>query len=492
MTLLRGHSLSRKLTALNLVVTGAALVLACLGFLAYDLVTFRDNQVAGRSAQAQIVGANSISAIVFNDPQSAQRTLAALESSQYVREAGIITPEGHLFARYLRAGATPMSVLPQLPPGAIETHWFRHNEFVLVRAITLQGKTVGSVYIRASLRQITQRVERYAIIAGVVLLLCLLAALAVTSLFGRAVAQPITRLAEAARSVSQDRNYAVRVTPGVDRDEVAILIEAFNDMLAQISVRDAALERARSELERRVEERTAQLVAANKELEAFSYTVSHDLRGPLEIISTIAYILEKDYAASLESKGQEFLHDAQAAAKRMSDLIDQLLTLSRVATSDMRREKVDLSSLARELAKEFARREPQRQVELVVRDGAVVEGDPTLLRVVMENLLGNAWKYTSGQAHAHIEFGWTEGDGRVYFVRDNGAGFDPEAASRLFQPFQRLHSAAEFPGTGVGLATVQRIVSRSGGRIWAEAAVGQGATFYFTWHEKESKSAVAS
>jgi len=275
------------------------------------------------------------------------------------------------------------------------------------------------------------------------------------------------------------------VTPGVDRDEVAVLIEAFNDMLAQISVRDAALQKARDELEGRVEERTAQLVAANKELEAFSYTVSHDLRGPLDIISTISYILEQDHAGSLNAKGKEFIHDAQAAAKRMSELIDELLTLSRVATSEMRQETVDLSALAREVAEELQQREPHRQVELLIREGAVVEGDPTLLRVVMGNLLSNAWKYTSYQRHARIEFGWSQEDGRrVYFVKDNGAGFDSASAVRLFQPFQRLHSTADFPGTGVGLATVQRIVSRNDGRIWAEAAVDEGATFYFTWHER--------
>ena len=493
MKLLSGPSISRKLISLNMLVTGAALLLACLGFLAYDLVTFRDNQIAGRSAQAQIIGANSVSAIVFNDQQSAERTLAALQSSPNLREAGILTPDGHLFARYLRPGIQPLSALPQLPAGMIEAHWYTRDQFVLVRAITLEGKTVGSVYIRASLRQLTQRVERYAVIAVLVWVLCLLAALAVSSFFGRAVAEPITRLAEVARLVSRDRNYAIRVTPGADRDEVAVLVEAFNDMLAQISVRDSALQKARDELEQRVEERTAQLVAANKELEAFSYTVSHDLRGPLEIISTIGYILEKDYGKNLDAKAQEFLRDAQAAAERMSELIDRLLTLSRVATSAMHQERVDLSALARQVAAELERRQPQRQVELVIQDGAVVEGDPTLLRVVLDNLLGNAWKYSSGQPRAHVEFGWVEQDGRrVYFVKDNGAGFDPAAATRLFQPFQRLHSTADFPGSGVGLATVQRIVARNGGRIWAESAVGQGATFYFTWHETAGQTRAAS
>jgi signal transduction histidine kinase len=485
MRLLSTASISRKLIGLNVLVTAAALLLACLGFLAYDLVTFRDNLVARLSAQAQIIGSNSVSALVLNDPRSAEKTLAALGSLPDIRAAGILTPDGRLFARFLHPGAQPMAALPQLPAGVSEAHWFSRDQLVLVHAITLQGKTVGSVYLRADLREINYRVKHYAAIAAIVLLLCLLAALAVSSVFGRAVAQPIKRLAEVARSVSRDKNYSIRVRSTGDRDEVAFLIEAFNDMLAQISARDAALQQARDELEQRVQERTTQLVAANKELEAFSYTVSHDLRGPLEIVSTITYVLEKDYAGKLDAKGREFLADMQAAAKRMSDLINQLLTLSRVATSEMQQETVNLSALARQVAGEFERRTPQRQVEFVVGEGAVVEGDPTLLRVVIDNLMNNAWKYTSSQQRARIEFGWNQQDDhRVYFVKDNGAGFDPASATRLFQPFQRLHSAADFPGTGVGLATVQRIVSRNGGRIWAEAALGQGATFYFTWHER--------
>jgi signal transduction histidine kinase len=409
-----------------------------------------------------------------------------------IRAAGILTADGRPFAQFLRAGARPMAVLPQLPAGADEAHWFTGDQVVLIHAITLQGTTVGSVYLRSDLRGMNQRVKHYAAIAAGVLLLCLLAALAVSSLFGRAVAAPIKRLAEVARSVSRDRNYSIRVRSTGDRDEVAVLIEAFNNMLAQISARDAALQQARDELEQRIQERTTQLVAANKELEAFSYTVSHDLRGPLEIISTISYILEKDYAGKLDARGQEFLTDLRAAAKRMSDLIDQLLTLSRIATSEMQEETVDLSALARQVAGEFERHTPQRQVEFVVGEDAVVEGDPTLLRVVMDNLMSNAWKFTSSQQHARIEFGWNQQDDhRVYFVKDNGAGFDPASATRLFQPFQRLHSAGDFPGTGVGLATVQRIVSRNGGRIWAEAAVGQGATFYFTWHERKGEPRAA-
>jgi signal transduction histidine kinase len=487
MRLLSRSSISRKLTGLNMLVTGAALLLACLGFLAYDLFTFRNNLVASLSAQAQIIGFNSVSALVFNDPQSAEKTLAALENLPNIRSAGILTADGRPFAQFVRPGAQPMADLPLLPAGAGEVYRFSRNQLVLVHAITLQDQRVGSVYIRSDLREMSRRVKRYAVIAATVLLLCLLAALAVSAVFGRRVVKPITGLADVARSVSRDRNYSIRAAPTGDRDEVAVLIEAFNDMLAQIAQRDAALQQARDELEQRVQERTTQLVAANKELEAFSYSVSHDLRGPLEIISSITYILQEDYAAKLDAEGREFIRDAQVAGRRMSELIDQLLLLSRATTSEMRQETVDLSALARSVAEQLKRHDPQRQAEFAIREDAVVTGDSTLLRVVIDNLLGNAWKYTSSRTRARIEFGWCEESGeRVYFVKDNGVGFDPASAARLFQPFHRLHTAADFPGTGIGLATVQRIIRRNGGRIWAQSAVGQGAAFYFTWQEGKS------
>ena len=235
------------------------------------------------------------------------------------------------------------------------------------------------------------------------------------------------------------------------------------------------------QLEQRVQRRTAQLNAFNRELEAFSYSVSHDLRAPLRSIDGFSKILLEDYADELDEEGNDYLKRVRAASQRMGQLIDDLLDLSRMTRSEMRRESVDLSDLAKSFAEELKRSQPERRVEFLIEGGLLVEGDKSLLRVVLENLLRNAWKFTGKQTHARIEFGASEQeDKRAYFVRDNGAGFDMAYADKLFGAFQRLHGGNEFEGTGIGLATVQRIIHRHGGRVWAEGRVGYGATFYFT------------
>lgn len=474
------NSITRKLTWMNLLVSGTALVIACATFLAYDLLTFRRDLVRTLSAQAQIVGLNSVSAIVFNDPASAEQTLSALRSSPNIRSATVQTPDGRTFASYIRRA--PAQALSPLPPGQLEAHWFRDDEVVLARAILFSDKPLGTVYIVSNLGELNRRVVQYTLIAGLVLGLSLIVAFVVSGTFRRSIAQPVIELAQVAQTVSSERNYALRAPPPLrDDDELAVLVRSFNEMLAQIELRDDALRQARDQLELRVQQRTQELVAANKELEAFSYTVSHDLRGPIDVINGMLQILEQQYGATLDANAKEYLRHVRDGARRMSDLTSDLLELSRVTTSVMHREPVNLSSLAQTVTDELRHAEPQRQVRMQIAPGAMAQGDARLLRIVLENLLRNAWKFTAGKADACIEFGFTQDGRHVFFVRDNGVGFDADDAGRLFQPFQRLHSSAEFPGTGVGLATVRRIIERHDGKVWAEARPGAGATFFFSF-----------
>lgn len=238
----------------------------------------------------------------------------------------------------------------------------------------------------------------------------------------------------------------------------------------------------REHLEELVAMRTTELETVNKELESFSYSVSHDLRSPLRAIDGFSQTLLEEYADKLDPDGQQYLDRVRNAAQRMGVLIDDMLKLSRVTRCEIKREVVDFSALGLQVIEELQKHEPQRRVEVTVMPGMTVKGDRSLLQIVLENLLGNAWKYTGGVQTASIEFGSEMLDNEtVYFVQDNGIGFDMQYANKLFTPFHRLHSSGEFPGTGIGLATVARIIARHKGRIWAEAAPDQGARFRFTF-----------
>jgi light-regulated signal transduction histidine kinase (bacteriophytochrome) len=228
--------------------------------------------------------------------------------------------------------------------------------------------------------------------------------------------------------------------------------------------------------------------AANRELEAFSYSVAHDLRAPLRGMNGFAQLLLDTYSDKLDADGQDWLHEILLNAKKMADLIDALLSLARVTRSDLKLERTDLSAIGREVTAQLAAAAPERTVAVEVQDDLHAVVDPRLARVLLTNLLGNAWKFTSKVPAARIELGATQREGTpTFFVRDNGAGFDMAYAAKMFAPFQRLHTVTEFPGTGIGLATVQRILQRHGGRIWAEGALDRGAAFYFTFTRTSGK-----
>jgi light-regulated signal transduction histidine kinase (bacteriophytochrome) len=252
-----------------------------------------------------------------------------------------------------------------------------------------------------------------------------------------------------------------------------------------------ALERKRTE--EKLRDALSELERCNGELRAFAYSISHDLRAPLRAIDGFSRALEQDYGARLNARGKDYVARVRRGTAQMGRLLEDLLQLCRVAQAEMVFETVDLSALAAEIADELGRDNPGRDVDFLIAPGLVVSGDATLLRAALHNLLSNAWKFTEPTEHARIEFSVTQSAEEIaYFVKDNGAGFDMAHADKLFGVFARLHSEAEFPGTGVGLATVQRTIHRHGGRVWAEGSVGQGATFYFTIPSRGSSIRVAT
>lgn len=482
---LRLNTIASRLTLMNVLVTGVALLLAFASFLAYDALTIRNDLAHQLRTEAAILGANTVSALQFEDRKAATTTLAGLDGSSEVIWAVLLGNDGKMFAQYVRDGSDDEPEYKPLPMRAHEAQWEVEGNLLYGSRVMFDGRQVGTIYILAGMEKQAQDSRLYAFFAALVLLVCLGVALLLTSAFRRLLTDPLVGLARTAQVVRTRKDYGVRAKTSDRQDEVAVLERSFNEMLDDIQERDRALERSRVVLEETVQQRTAELSATNKELEAFSYTVAHDLRGPLEVMANIGYLLKEGYGPRLDDEGRMYVDELLGSTRKMSALIQDLLRLSRSSRATFHRELIDLSALVAGIGRQLAGAEPERNVELKVAGGLTVLGDAGLLGVAMENLLGNAWKYTSKEAAAKIEFGLVDGGKEggkenVYFVRDNGAGFDPAYADRLFQPFQRLHIQSEFPGTGIGLTTVARIIARHGGRIWAEGNVQRGATFYFT------------
>jgi signal transduction histidine kinase len=307
-------------------------------------------------------------------------------------------------------------------------------------------------------------IEVAAVGAGSALLISIVAAWLVTSMLRRRIDTLTAGVDDAIR----DQAYATRLQP--ESGILHPLTNGINKLLDQTQQRDLATRRRMTELE-----------AANKDLESFAATVSHDLRAPVGSIAGFAQALDEDYGPKLDDLGRECIHWIRQGATQMSNFIEGMLQMARLSRAEVHRTAVDISGISREIAGNLSRAHPDRDVEFVVPAGITTSGDEQLLRAVLENLIGNAFKFTGKRSGARIEIGSRDDDGTLaLYVRDNGAGFAPEYASKMFRPFQRLHSEKEFSGTGIGLATVQRIVQRHGGRVWAEGEPDKGATVYFT------------
>jgi signal transduction histidine kinase len=481
MSLWNPRSIAGKLTRLNLLVTGTALLLAYVAFLGYDLYTLREDLINSLTTEAGIVGANSVTALLFDDQQAAESTLSAFKHSPHIRWAEIVSADGTPFAVYQQDEAAKPELTVKLKTGETRAYWSRGANILLGSRIEFEGRELGTVYLLAGSGDLTRRTGQFGLLSALILALCFAIAVFATTTIRRLVSGPLTELAWTAKVVSREKDYSVRVPAPGSSDELAFLVQSFNEMLEQIQERDRALEESRNALEVRVRERTAELTETNKELEAFSYSVAHDLRGPLQHVANIAFLLQNSSATGASEQDRSLVEKLVEGTDRMAALIDDLLNLSRATSTPLRRMPVDLSQMAESILNNLQAGDKERKAQIKVAKGARAIADEGLIKVALENLLNNAWKYTSRLETAEIEFGWREeAEGTVYFVRDNGAGFNPRYADRLFRPFQRLHSQSDFPGTGIGLATAYRIITRHGGKIWAEGDVDRGAVFYFT------------
>jgi len=318
-----------------------------------------------------------------------------------------------------------------------------------------------------------------------ILVLDILLSILLTLSLRRIILNPLQVLAGTFNKITASGGDLDQRLDASGKNEISQLCRGTNAMLDTIKTQNQALHQAKQNLESLVAIRTHELNTSNKELEAFSYSVSHDLRSPLRSIDGFSFAILDEYGDKLDDTGKDYLRRVRAATQRMGRLIDDMLTLSRMTRSEFKRGTVNLSELAADTIQALREQQPGRQVTVDIADAMLASGDRQLLQVALDNLLGNAWKYTARRTDAHIEFGrQQQGNETVYYIRDNGAGFDMRYSGKLFGAFQRLHGN-EYEGTGIGLATVMRILQRHNGRIWAEAEPDKGATFYFTLPEND-------
>lgn len=485
-----------KLLALIGLSSFLSLTLAATGVIVSDLVWYKRAVINSVSAQAETLAAVSGAALARGDAQAAAQVLAALQPRLNTRCAALHTANGGVLSAYERPGSGPC----RIPPPEAEGARIDGDELLMFRDIEYDGRRVGSLSLRQAMNRMDRVLGSTAIVAAV-LAGALLLGLLVSARMQRVITQPLFDIVAVARGVTERRDYSLRVQKS-GRDEVGLLTDAFNQMLAQIERTSADLQRANAQLqveigehrrareqvqalnallELRVARRTQELEQANRELESFSYSVSHDLRAPLRAIEGFSAVLLGSHQGQLDDTGRGHLQRVCAATRRMGLLIDGLLNLARTTRTEIRGRELDLSGMAHGVVREILAAQPGWAVQFDIAPGLRAQGDPSLLRTVLDNLLGNAAKFSAGRPGARVVFGVQAQDGQAGFVvRDNGVGFDMAHAARLFGAFQRLHPSGEFEGTGIGLANVQRIIRRHGGRVWAESQPGQGASFYFT------------
>ncbi|HEX6927863.1 MAG TPA: ATP-binding protein [Gammaproteobacteria bacterium] len=500
----RLRSLRQRALAAVLLTTVSALLIAGTVMVVNELSNYRERIIQDMTSQAELMGFASTPALLFNDPELGESNLALLKARPQILAAAIYNPSGKLFATY-RRDASATGDFPVIPD--VDGYRIEADRLHLFRRIVVDGEIVGTVYLEAYYRLYEILWQQAAL-----MLSAMAAALVVSmvlSLWLQArLTGPVLKIARLAQQIARERDYSLRAEKTTE-DEIGTLADSFNDLVAEVErsknemrlsheeMRKQVEERRQAELEvqrlnevleQRVAERTGELERANSELEAFSYSVSHDLRAPLRAIDGFSQALMEDYAEKLDATGRNYLERARAAAQRMGRLIDDLLKLSRISRVEFHRIEVDLSAMVETVLEELSAQHPGQVVEQKITSGLVERCDPQLTRIALENLLGNAMKYSSRREKTAIEFGMRNVKGKVcYFIQDNGVGFDMAYAGNLFGAFQRLHNSSDYPGTGIGLATVQRIVHRHGGEVWAESVSGRGSTFYFTLRPEESR-----
>jgi len=605
--LFRDVPIKRKLISVIMLTSSIVLLVTCLAFVTYDLITFRREMIRNLATLAQVVAANSAGAVAFIDESEAREKLGSLKAKGNIVAGALYDKAGKLFVTF--SAKEPAQTFPARP--GVDGPRFNEDSLVFFEPVVRGGQRLGTLYLKSDLEALHALVRLYGGIVLLVIASSFLVALALSTALGQRISQPILELASTATAVSDRKDYSVRAKK-YGQDELGQLTDSFNAMLALIHERDVSLReseerlrlsleaaqtgtwdwsfltkklswdehvyaqfglqrgefdgteegflklvhpenreqvrhalaqaveqkrefnlefrvlwpdgtvhdiaslgkafcdeagkpvrmagvsldvtqrrraeeeirRLNAELEQRVQERTAELTATNKELEAFTYSVAHDLRAPLRHVDAYSQIVQEVFGLQLPAEAQKYLSRIRHGVQNMGLLVDDLLSLARIGRQELSRTVTGLNSIVGEVIAELKPETRSRQIEWQVGQLPCVECDPGLIRQVFANLLSNAVKYTRPREKAVIEVGQTTVNGRIaIFVRDNGIGFSMKYVHKIFGVFQRFHRSEDFEGTGVGLATVDRIIRKHGGRVWPEAELDKGATFYFTLSE---------
>jgi len=493
---LRDAPIRQKVTWVIMLTSTVVLFVTAAVFMTYEVIAFHRSLVQNSQTIAQITAAQSSAAVEFEDDKVCQEILSKLKEEPTILLAALYGRDGKMMARY--PASSPVGFFPSAPE--LQKYKIQEGALNIFVPVKQENLMVGTLYLEWDLSPAYRHLRWYAEMVALVLIGSMGIALAISHWLQRRISVPILELAETAGKISRSGDYSVQARK-YGNDELGQFTDSFNHMLAQIHAQNEALRKneeqlrgalqtaetaaaevrtLNTELEERVTHRTAELAAMNKELEAFAYSVSHDLRAPLRHIDAFAQILEEEIQKNPD-RVPHYLSRIRVGAQNMGRLVDDLLKLSRVGRVEPKFEAVRLTAVVEEVLAELKDEVANRDIEWRIAELPSASVDPGLIKQAFANLISNAVKYSRTRARAVIEIGVELVDGETaIFIRDNGVGFNMQYAHKLFGVFQRLHRMEDFEGTGIGLATVQRIIRLHGGRIWVNAELDKGATFHFT------------
>lgn len=472
--------LRTKLLSLTVSITTLGILLVCTSLVMVENRTYKEQLESELHVIADILAEQSAAALLFEDSEQLNTIISSLDQIETIEQVCVYNVGGEVMSALNGTGYEPC---PNLDVEPVEG--FLGDYYRLLEPIVLDGEVVGQFYLMSRLEVLRNHIWTFIVISFSVGIGILMLLIWVASRLQRLITEPIVELSNAADRISHEYDYSIRV-PVYGKDELGSLGNAFNEMIGTIQQQNQKIVQSKDDLERTVAERTSELSLANRELEAFSFSVSHDLRQPLRAIEGFGAALEEDCRDLLNDVGLDYLGRIRAATVRMGSLIDGMLVLSRVSRQAMEVESVDLSTMLSEIVQELQDTTDAVPAVVSIQSDMHVVGDERMLRIAFQNLMENAWKYTSKNEKRVIDVSACEKRNSITIaLKDNGVGFDMKYVDKLFVAFNRLHTPAQFSGTGLGLATVDRVVRRHFGRVFAESPIDSGACFYVEFPSSE-------